>query len=361
MDLISIIIPVYNSEKYLKECLHNVARQTYTNIEVILVDDASTDSSGQICDEMVKADERFKAIHHDENRGLSVSKHDGYLLTTGEWISFVDNDDLISFSTYEDLIRLSKEYTDAEVICIAAENADDTDITARFIELNKAENNNLKYKNKKYNNVIACRMMYSSVPKELRVKGIFGPTWGKIYKREIFEKTLSETIKYRESLPWMFMEDVLFVPLCMSMACNVVFTDKVDYLHRISNINLSSSLKPSEFHYESVYGSVETLEWYKNNGMGDIACGMLEDVLLNMQSVWYKVFRYEEDAVKRKNEISRMNLIFSKYYKEYMQSKNNKKNFIHLASVLLFALNKKVWIHIVGDFYFKRQLTLAKK
>ena len=83
---VSVIIPVYNVEKYLKECIQSVLRQTYKNLEIILVDDGSKDNSGKICDEYAKKDERIKVIHK-KNGGLSDARNVGIDICTGEYIA----------------------------------------------------------------------------------------------------------------------------------------------------------------------------------------------------------------------------------------------------------------------------------
>lgn len=99
---ISVIIPVYNVEEYLHECLDSVINQTYRNLEIIIVDDGSTDSSGMICDEYAKQDSRI-AVIHKENGGLSDARNAGLEVCTGEYIGFVDSDDKIVAQMYEKL------------------------------------------------------------------------------------------------------------------------------------------------------------------------------------------------------------------------------------------------------------------
>ncbi len=94
-ELISIIIPVYNVEKYLKECLDSVINQSYTNIEILLIDDGSTDSSSKICKEYCKIDNRIK-YYKKKNGGLSSARNYGIKKSTGKYLSFIDSDDIIS-------------------------------------------------------------------------------------------------------------------------------------------------------------------------------------------------------------------------------------------------------------------------
>lgn len=108
MDLISVIIPVYNVEKYLARCLESVINQTYRNIEIILVDDGSTDNSGVICDEYVLRDSRIKVIHKT-NGGASSARNVGLDIMQGQWVTFVDSDDYIADNYVETLYLLCAE------------------------------------------------------------------------------------------------------------------------------------------------------------------------------------------------------------------------------------------------------------
>ena len=100
--LISVIIPVYNVEKYLRRCLDSVIAQTYQNLEIICVDDGSIDDSGKICDQYAVRDARIKVIHQ-ENQGLSAARNRGIDAADGEYIAFVDSDDYILEDMFERL------------------------------------------------------------------------------------------------------------------------------------------------------------------------------------------------------------------------------------------------------------------
>ncbi|MBO5142220.1 MAG: glycosyltransferase family 2 protein [Clostridia bacterium] len=103
-DLISVIIPVYNVEEYIRECLDSVINQTYKNLEIILIDDGSKDNSGKICDEYAKKDKRIKVIHK-ENGGLSSARNKGLDNAQGKYITFVDSDDYIPVNAIELLYK----------------------------------------------------------------------------------------------------------------------------------------------------------------------------------------------------------------------------------------------------------------
>ena len=101
-ELITVIVPIYNVEKYLKKCIDSIINQSYTNLEIILVDDGSPDSCGKICDEYAKKDNRIKVIHK-ENGGLSDARNHGIDLAQGKYITFVDSDDYINSKYIESL------------------------------------------------------------------------------------------------------------------------------------------------------------------------------------------------------------------------------------------------------------------
>lgn len=103
--LISIVVPVYNVESYLVNCVSSIIEQTYKNLEIILVDDGSTDKSKKICDDLAKKDKRIKVIHKD-NGGLSSARNAGIDVAKGEYIGFVDSDDKINKNMYRILLKI---------------------------------------------------------------------------------------------------------------------------------------------------------------------------------------------------------------------------------------------------------------
>lgn len=115
MPLISIIVPVYNVEKYLTRCLESIINQTYKTLQIILVDDGSTDRSGLLCDQYAQRDNRIEVIHK-KNGGLSDARNAGLDCARGEFIGFVDSDDYIIVDMYEALYDAMQRY-DADVAC----------------------------------------------------------------------------------------------------------------------------------------------------------------------------------------------------------------------------------------------------
>ena len=115
-DLISVIVPVYNVEKYLNRCVDSILNQTYTNLEVILVDDGGPDNCPAICDAYAKQDKRVKVIHK-ANGGVSDARNAGLDVAKGDFIAFVDSDDWIDCTMYEKLLNKQKENNADLVFC----------------------------------------------------------------------------------------------------------------------------------------------------------------------------------------------------------------------------------------------------
>lgn len=116
MPRLSVIVPVYNTEKYLRECIDSILAQTFTDFELILVNDGSSDRSGTICDEYCLSDDRIKVIHQN-NGGVTVARKRGVEASAGEYISFIDSDDWIEPNMYQDMMTHADNYNADVIIC----------------------------------------------------------------------------------------------------------------------------------------------------------------------------------------------------------------------------------------------------
>ena len=169
-NLISIVIPVYNVEKYLDRCLSSVTKQTYNNIEIILVDDGSKDNSGNLCEEWKKKDNRIVVAHKD-NGGLSDARNYGIKIATGEYISFIDSDDFVDYRFIE-ILYDEIEKTGSLIAAVGLREyfeGDETDEDEYHPECTEIFNRE---------NAIRCI---------LRVEKLYDYAWNKLYKRELFD------------------------------------------------------------------------------------------------------------------------------------------------------------------------------
>lgn len=168
-ELISIIIPVYNVEKYLEKCVDSIINQTYKNLEIILVDDGATDSSGKLCDELAKIDNRIK-VYHKENGGLSDARNYGVEKSTGGYIGFVDSDDYIDTEMYEKLYEAIKK-----------ENVDVAECNLKIIYTDREE----LFTEQKYYNIYTKQ---EYLEEYLKIEKIFGSACVRLIKSDIAKK-----------------------------------------------------------------------------------------------------------------------------------------------------------------------------
>lgn len=137
---VSVVVPVYNVEKYLRRCVDSLLKQSYKDLEIILVDDGSLDSSGNICDELQKKDSRIKVIHQ-KNGGLSAARNTGLNHVTGDFISFIDSDDWIELNMYHEMIKYANTYKLDIIECDIQSTMDPVKKDKKeFIIENKEEN-----------------------------------------------------------------------------------------------------------------------------------------------------------------------------------------------------------------------------
>lgn len=167
--MISIIIPVYNVEQYLDKCLQSVIHQTYQDIEIILVDDGSSDNSGILCDKWQEKDSRIKVIHKS-NGGLSNARNVAIEQANGEYLMFIDSDDIVSNDLCKELFEMLKNNNADISICNATHIFDD-----RFDFKNTGEIHCYS------RNEAICQLWYQ--------KSFLPSAWGKLYKKELFKKT----------------------------------------------------------------------------------------------------------------------------------------------------------------------------
>ena len=115
-ELISVIIPIYNVENYLKKCLDSICSNTYHNLEIILVDDGSKDQSGKICDEYCKYDKRCR-VYHRKNHGVSATRNFGLQCATGKYVAFIDSDDYIEKNYFSSLSKTIEASNSELAVC----------------------------------------------------------------------------------------------------------------------------------------------------------------------------------------------------------------------------------------------------
>lgn len=235
---VSVIIPVYNVENYLKKCLDSVINQTLKNIEIICINDGSTDNSLKILEEYSKKDNRIIVLNQ-ENQGQSIARNNGLKIAKGEFIGFVDSDDYISLNFYEKLYNSAKKYNSQIAVADIFRFCDKTNNDKYILKIKKEENTvnkNLKFK-------------YCNVPRCCYI-------WNKIYKREELLKT---NIRFKENKKF---EDVIWLHKILFLLKGLSTITGATYYYRnnsTSTVNLKNEKTDNE-HRENEKEAIEFVE-----------------------------------------------------------------------------------------------------
>ena len=209
MSTISIIVPVYEVEKYLKRCVDSILCQTFCDIEVILVDDGSSDNCGFICDEYAKQDKRVKVIHK-QNGGLSSARNAGLDIATGDYIGFVDSDDWIHPQMYEYLYNCALKYNlDIMTCCFEKTELCNLENCSMHNDFCVAE----QYNSKEFLDTLNLDKFYQFSPS----------VCSKLYKKEIFKD-----LRFIEGK--IFEDTIIMIPTLLR-AHKIGYTDKILYYY----------------------------------------------------------------------------------------------------------------------------------
>lgn len=331
---VSIIIPIYNEEKYLYACVNSVLQQTYKNLQIILVDDGSKQNVAEDCDKFAENDERIVVIHK-KNSGLSAARISGLEVADGEYIFFVDDDDLIT--------------RDAIQVLVGCDDGECDIITARSIDLKDAD----EYKNPLGNIVDSsiytgqevCEWM--ATDKERR---IITPLWGKLYKREYIKNINVE--KYKEICPTIFFEDVLMTPILYREAKKISVVDRVIYIHRELETSISHMMKLGNYYYEQIESGNILLEYCKEKNIPKMFQFELEIYYRVLLRIYCLIDKEEIGKDKKKAIKDKIVYYYKKYYNDMIQSTQPLTRKILYS---MFMINKQIWARLVRILYFGKR------
>ena len=245
MELITIIVPVYQVEAYLDDCIKSLINQTYTNIEILLIDDGSTDKSGQICDEYAQKDKRIKVIHQ-KYKGVSGARNTGLKKAGGEYVAFVDSDDIVSKEYIKVLYSILKENEADISICnyLRSEKADVAmlDINANFHKVTCIDSKKfLKQWHGKH-------------------KKIETMVWNKLYHKSIFQ----DNIYFPEGK---IHEDTYISHLMISNAHKIVLTEQKLYIYRVRKGSITKSKATKESIRQDLDAQKARMKYFKDRHM----------------------------------------------------------------------------------------------
>ena len=236
--LVSVIIPIYNVEKYVYKCLDSVKKQTYKNIEVIAVNDGATDSSGEIARNFCESDDRYIYIEKP-NGGLSSARNTGLDNASGEFIIFIDSDDWLMPSYVEEMICAFEDDVD---IVIGKYKNQDNDFGV-ISEPNYKENITRVFKDKEKEKEILERHLAAYPNSGYLINTSLMPVWKNVYKHEFIKRHNLRFVSEREVMA----EDYVFNMEAYYFADSVKFVPVSGYIHLIVKNSLSRSYRKNAF------------------------------------------------------------------------------------------------------------------
>lgn len=222
-EKITVIIPVYNAEKYLEQCVNSVLSQTYTNLEVLLVNDGSTDSSAYICEQYKEKDSRVR-VHHKKNGGVSTSRNRALELVTGDYIVFIDCDDWMEPGHIESLYNHLKE-TESDIVVV------------NFVKFSEETRAFLIHtpSDKQFEGVYTVDEWFKyQYEWQFCMSQCFTVPWGKIYKRHLFDDIVYPVGEK--------VEDDYTTYKVYLKANKIAFLQEGSYIHRKSNTSITKSV-----------------------------------------------------------------------------------------------------------------------
>ena len=331
MELVSIIVPVYNSEQYINRCLNSLINQTYKNIEIIIIDDGSTDNSSILINEYIKKDKRIK-VFFQENSGPSVARNNGIIKSNGDYIVFCDSDDYVEINYVEKLLENIIKL-DCNILACGYIDVSEYGVS----KLNDFYNGEDVLTKENFINCI--------------LKGVGGTLWGKIFKKDII---ITNNIRMN---PDIYMcEDMIFL-LEYITYCNKcgAIEDKLYNYNRLNENSISS--KTNMDYYNILVKSIEEIEKIlKKSGfcesyIDNILSQRIKDISIKFLIMQYSLpHRYIKGELYNNIQIILDNKYLQKYKLDFKSNKIEEK-----IMILLINKNKNALINYYSFILYKLQ------
>ena len=321
--MISIIVPVYNVEKYLKRCVDSILEQTYKDFELILVDDGSTDDSGTICDEQQKRDNRVRVIHQ-KNGGLSAARNSGLAEAKGDYITFIDSDDFIDKTFLEVLYQNALQYVADVSVCGYQLVWEDT-------KRNKKSKNNNSEKVKLYTGKEAVSEIV------LKSRTCMITAWGKLYHH-----SLREHLKYPEGK---LHEDEFVTYKVFYASKKVVETEMEGYCYFQRGTSIMSGY--SKRRLDKIEALKEAINFFRERQDDELALCATKRYLINIQIAWYRVW---ENMPEQEEILAELRNEWNDVYRANHTAIRRICSFVDRVSIKIFETSPRLYARIAGFF-----------
>ena len=273
-DLISVIIPVYKVEKYLCRCVDSVLEQTYTNMEIILVDDGSPDNCPVMCDEYARQDSRVKVIHQ-ENAGLSGARNAGIDMAQGQWLAFVDSDDYLAADFLEQLYQA----------CV------DTDSSLSVCRWEYVRGETIPEHGTGETRVYTGREMLANL--YVPDGAYFVVAWNKLYRKELFED-----IRYPLGR---IHEDEATTYRIYDKVKKAAYVDRSLYGYFVTPVSITRGFNPKRMDW--VTAVAERLDFFEQKGYAELMVPGLQALADGSIDIWFGLRDQLPGSEKQQEEI----------------------------------------------------------
>lgn len=340
-DLITIIVPIYNVEAYLPKCIESILNQTYSNIEIILVNDGSPDNSGEICKRYANEDKRIKIVNKP-NGGLSDARNAGLNVASGEYVIFVDSDDYIEKNLVNDTYTKLREHS-ADLCCFNYSSVD---------ECGNYLNKDILELDDKIYNIDSANINDYLITKFLTYKhGI--EAWDRIYKMKII-KDNNLRFSYNHEI---FAEDLMFNLLYLTHTNKIVTISKSYYNYLIRTDSIMAKPKKELFRrYLELFTRLKTYWEMHNSNMKDcVSLGyfiwLIATIKLKFgEGLTRKVVTNELKSVSRTSSFTKMrnDILKGKLLKGYIKKCPGKSK--HAVLIYIIALSSLINCEFISVF-----------
>ena len=309
--MVSIIVPVYNVEKYVERCVESILAQSYSEFELLLVDDGSTDQSGAICERLKAKDKRIRVIHQN-NRGLSAARNRGLAEATGEYITYIDSDDYVDISYLETLYQNAIQYQADVSVC-----------SFRLVRENKKKNEKIKGNGK-------VRLHSGRDAAEEIVahnKRSMITAWGKLYHR-----SLKELLIYPEGR---LHEDEFVTYKVLYEARQVVEADVplYNYYQRGNSIiNDGYSIR----RLDKIVALKEAIDFFASKNETELMKQAIKRYVLSIQIAWYRVKKFMPDE---KTVLSKLNEEWKAVYAQNKSDIMKRCSIVDKVAIIMYDIS----------------------
>lgn len=299
-DLISVIIPVYNVEKYLAKCVDSVIDQSYKNLEIILVDDGATDSSGRICDEYAARDSRIICIHK-KNGGLSDARNTGIEKMTGKYVTFIDSDDYVDKYFIEVLYRN---------LC---ENGADISISD-FVKVKEKEIPENPDEREKYSIICFDHRQSLEALYDDEYKYQFTTAWGKLFTSKLYNQ-----IRFPKGRNY---EDTATTHKVLDKSKKVVYTNRTQYFYLTRETSITNCEKYIKD--DVILSSYDRVQYFDEKGYSDLLVKAQIEYIVTLMGVYARLKLESSGAELRRKKLYQT---VKKYIKEHRNIISSNLNF----------------------------------